>query len=101
MSPELKSLYRLMQAWIDSDFTLELTEIPNRDKAYGLCWHLGSYVGHASPAHLEMKEQFITAGLDEYHPFNNGNSLKHDAETGRNHRYTNPLRLAWIKEHAK
>jgi hypothetical protein len=45
-------------------------------------------------------DQFTAAGLHEKHPFNEGCFKKWEFETDCGRTFTNPARLAWIKDHA-
>jgi hypothetical protein len=46
-------------------------------------------------------KQFASAGLHTKHPFNDGDFKKWEFESDCGRLYTNPARLAWIKEHAE
>lgn len=70
----------------------------------GLCCNLRKYmysndIKHGKRASLlnMLESQFISAGLDENFPFNNGNRGQYDNE---HLKYENQHRIDWIKKHA-
>lgn len=94
MSPELKNFYKAIQAWIDNGCT-EYNQHHFVIHA-GLC---GNLDWMNCKLRWEMVKQFRAAGLDAKYPFGGFNTFLTEKESGTI--YSNPERLAWIKEHAK
>lgn len=101
MSPELKNFYKAIQTWIDNG-------CPEDNQHYfviyvGLCnnleWLGGERIIENCKLRWEMVEQFRAAGLSPAYPFGGHEELMKEKESRTI--YSNPARLAWIKEHAK
>ncbi|MFP1844424.1 hypothetical protein ACLEDU_02455 [Lonsdalea quercina] len=106
MSEELKQFYRDLQAWIDagkiacSAFSID-TAVCSALRYWAIV-KLGSTTLGERQALLEENENlFISHGLHESYPFNNGESCGWDEEEATGTFYKNPERLAFIKEMAK
>ncbi len=98
-SKELTTFYKAMHEWINAGFP----ESEVFKGYYGLCNNLVKFcedMDHSDYVlQQEMEHQFIDAGLDQYVPFNNiGGMPSFFKEV---HHYKNPLRINWIREHAK
>ena len=94
-----KQFYRDLDKWINQGCPLDNQYhwLPYQ----GICsaWRAwGRY--HNRPAFsTDLEQVFIAAGLDAFTPFN---PPKYRIPYWReSHKFTNPARLAWIKEHAK
>ena len=93
--PVQRQFYRDIQKWINEG----MKDHPIFHKFVGLCstYHYwSSYTGNEIH---DIKTDFETAGLHPYFPFNE-NLRDYDKERIADLTYMNPLRLAWIKEHA-
>lgn len=68
---------------------------------YGLCSNGVNWEQQhplAGNIEAQLMDHFAREGLDVEYPFNNGSGTAYSADIAT---YTNPLRLAWIREHAK
>lgn len=99
MSPELAQFYSELQQFIDEGKT-------SKDKFKtdcGLCVNLAYFCKyHKIPfskevdLDIELMKSFTEEGLPFSYPFNNGSLVAYSEDDHLN----NPLRLAWIKDHA-
>lgn len=98
-SNELTAFYQAIQKWIDEGCSWENKFFSPR---FGLCANLLNYcdqMGIESVWHVLREElfmQFTDARLDESFPFDES----YEAFRLSLSKYTNPKRLAWIKQHA-
>lgn len=91
----LKEFYQAYAAWLDAG----APEGQPFDRGYGLCDNLyDQYYCHRGLMN-EMRGQFKKAGLDIDYPF--GGSEVFEDETDNSTMHTNPLRVQWVKDHAK
>lgn len=98
-SKELSLFYQAIWNWIQSNFQYNPNEF---DTNCGLCsalwdWHIATDMAHELGMNLkeELKQQFVDAGLDIQYPFD-----EHTWDyTSTVNKFTNPKRLAWIKDH--
>lgn len=99
MSKQLKAFYKAYAAWLDAGavnkgaFTC----------CTGLCFALHKWAGDKGydlrALRLELKAQFIDAGLDSSYPFNRG-ERDYDVECDDGTICLNPARVAWVRKHA-
>lgn len=95
MNKTLKEFYQAYAAWLDAG-------APDGQPFYrnvGLCHSLGKFGGDRD-AYIEMGRQFEAAGLDYKYPFNNSQGDYYDMSGLYSH-HLNPLRVQWVKNHAK
>ncbi len=92
ISPELKSFFKVIQQWI-TDGCPEVNKYDFTD-CVGLCNNLtGCKLSD------ELVNMFEVNNLDIEFPFNNGISTPHYFD--EENKYTNPMRLAFIKFYAQ
>ena len=101
MSPELSRFYKSVQAWIDSNFTVNPYDYVIHS---GLCLNSCSFESkHELPmdeVYHEMICQFKEAGLNTDVPFNVYPRNSYNDESTRKTIWQNKERLAWVKDHA-
>jgi hypothetical protein len=100
-SNDLRDFYRAYLSWWDSG--AKDNEIFARER--GLCSCVTKYfgthqysVGYARHMREEMEIQFKKAKLHVSYPFNHG-SINNYRTEGYS-RYMNPMRIAWVRDHA-
>lgn len=100
MSPELLAFYRAYRDWL-------AVGAPDRapfNRMTGLCSGIHDYASNTNiPLDKKMKmlgemeKQFIDAGLNDLHPFDESiEKYVYDFV-----KHTNPKRIRWVLEHAK
>lgn len=99
----LGRFYIELQAWIDGGCCAG--RIFRRD--LGLCgaalrWQIDNVpTSDRWLLWYALKSQFVSAGLDGSAPFESGDYDAWEGAANADALYTNPARLAWIKEHAE
>jgi len=101
MSPELKSFYQAYTAWLDDG----APEDAPFSRCNGLCSNLIRFMKQQAvslaqcwPLANELEQQFDSRGLSDSYPF--GDVEEYENECNANECHLNPLRIAWVKEHA-
>lgn len=100
----LDRFYVELQAWIDGG-----CQAPSKfSRAYGLCGNLDGWCAHEDDDAIVFEElsdamciSFDEAELSDIYPFNSRGDSDYKRERTAGAIYTNPARLAWIKEHAE
>lgn len=98
MSPLLQDFYNEMYRIIcDDSYRPEWF-----DCEHGLCWNLWKYLKSVgadfqtlSIIDFELTNSFLASGLCSEYPFN-----RCIVDFEKENKYTNPKRLAWIRQHA-
>ena len=93
--PVQRQFYRDIQKWISGG----MGDHPIFRKGTGLCFTYRYWSRHTGNKIHNIGTDFKTAGLHPVLPFNE-NLPEYKEERTANSTYMNPLRLAWIKEHA-
>lgn len=110
MSPELKEYLTTMLAWANAGIPYHIGALFNPRPCWGLCDNLtrwcqarGQGYENSSGQHLrdELEVLFVTTGVavstDDEFPFN-GDHISYMYEYQHNTVYTNPKRLAWLRQ---
>lgn len=93
--PVQRQFYREIQKWIREG----MKDHPIFHKYASICSIYRLWGFHTDNKIHDMGDDFKTAGLDYYFPFNETvQDYSKELQTGSI--YMNPRRLAWIKEHA-
>lgn len=101
MSPLLQDFYNEMYRIISDDcyrpewFDCELGLCTNFEVFYCIAWPTELSVFEQRVLDSELGEQFEKAGLNSDIPFNSNL----DEYFSEKYKYTNPKRLAWIRQH--
>ena len=90
----LKEFYQAYAAWLDAG----APDFLPFSRASGLCNNLHSFTKSFN-AYREMESQFDDAGLDPDYPF--GGEDDYLGRSAERKQHLNPLRIQWVKDHAK
>ena len=93
--PVQRQFYRDIQKWISGG----MGDHPIFRKNTGLCFTYRLWGTYTNNKIHRIVNDFTTVGLHHVSPFNESLS-DYNKERTANSIYMNPLRLAWIKEHA-
>lgn len=100
----LSSFYKDMECWIDGPSK----EHPCFTDQHGLCENLELWLSRQYEMdwedvvniRRELKDHFISRGLDSNYPFNGGDRLSYKDDFLNGTMYQNPKRLEWIRKWA-